>query len=169
VKVIEKSELTRELMSQFKRLHHLFHQDMHLSLETNLNASSLFVLMKLHRAKRNGIESFRVSALADLLGVSVPAVTQSITALEKSGLVRRDMDPGDRRAILVSITPEGEAALLPAMRRLEDHFSRLIEHLGEEDAVRLCGYLAETERFFTEMLSDAEPGSAPDGDKPRER
>ena len=167
--MIEKSELTRDLMSQFKRLHHLFHQDMHLSLETNLNASSLFVLMKLHRAKRNGIESFRVTALADMLGVSVPAVTQSITALEKGGLVRRDMDPGDRRAILVSLTPEGETVLLPAMRRLEEHFSGLIDHLGEEDAVRFCGYLTETERYFTEMLNDAETGAAPNGDKPRER
>jgi len=167
--VIEKSELTRELMTQFKHLHHLFHQDMHLSLETNLNASSLFVLMKLHRAKRNGIESFRVTALADLLGVSVPAVTQSITALEKSGFVRRDMDPGDRRAILVSLTPEGESVLLPALRRVEDHFSGLIGHLGEEDAVRFCGYLAETERYFTEMLKDEETRDAPDGDKPRER
>lgn len=161
---MEENDLARELMSGFKRLHHILHQDMHRSLETKLSVSSLFVLMRLHRAIRKGIDSLRVSELADYLGVSGSAVTQIITALEKDRLIRREMDPEDRRAIRVFLTKEGETVLSPAMRRIESHFTGLIGHLGEKDATQFLGYLGETERFFIETLGTGDACCA-DGNK----
>src|SRR6267154_357244 len=47
--------------------------------------------------------------LGDLLVVDRSNVTGLLDRLEKSGLVRRDDHPGDRRVYRVSITPAGRA------------------------------------------------------------
>jgi DNA-binding MarR family transcriptional regulator len=49
----------------------------------------------------------RVSELADRLGVSQPAATQTVDRLSADGLVVRTADPTDRRAVLVSATGTG--------------------------------------------------------------
>ena len=53
----------------------------------------------------------RLTVLAVREGVSQPAMTQLITRLEDSGLVRRAADPTDGRVVLVAITDEGRATL----------------------------------------------------------
>lgn len=49
--------------------------------------------------------------LADAAGVSSPSATRMIDALAARGLVSRVMDPTDRRAVLISLTPAGRDAL----------------------------------------------------------
>lgn len=53
----------------------------------------------------------RLTQLAQRLGVSLPTAAQTVATLEQQGFVCRERDPHDRRAVLVAITPEGEAAL----------------------------------------------------------
>jgi len=77
--------------------------------------------------ERNGPR--RSSEIAEVFGQSPRTVTEAIDALEREGLVRRDPDPEDRRAKLVSVTPEGQAAAAktePLRRQLiEQVFGRL--------------------------------------------
>ena len=47
----------------------------------------------------------RVCVLAGHLGVRQPTVTDSVIALERKGLVRRQADPADARATIVKVTP----------------------------------------------------------------
>lgn len=47
--------------------------------------------------------------LADMAGVTRATMTGLIDTLEKDGYVRREPDPRDRRAMLVHLTPKGEA------------------------------------------------------------
>ncbi len=49
----------------------------------------------------------RMARLADLLGLSPSATTRLVDRLEECGWVRREVPPGDRRAINVQITSEG--------------------------------------------------------------
>ena len=49
----------------------------------------------------------RPSAMAELLAVRKPTITDSVAALERKDLVRRDADPVDARAQLVSLTGRG--------------------------------------------------------------
>jgi DNA-binding MarR family transcriptional regulator len=53
----------------------------------------------------------RVTELAELEGLAQPTTTILIKRLERSGWVARHRDPGDGRAVLVSLTADGERAL----------------------------------------------------------
>src|SRR6202034_4695574 len=53
----------------------------------------------------------RLTVLAAREGVTQPAMTQLISRLEESGLVRREASPEDGRVVLVVITDEGRAVL----------------------------------------------------------
>jgi DNA-binding MarR family transcriptional regulator len=59
----------------------------------------------------------RLTALAAAEGTTQPAMTGMVARLEAQGLVRRDGDPDDGRAVLLSLTPAG--ADLLARRRAE--------------------------------------------------
>lgn len=52
----------------------------------------------------------RMSTLAAWQGVDRSTMTTAVRRLEKAGLVARDTDPADRRAIVVCATPAGHAA-----------------------------------------------------------
>lgn len=57
----------------------------------------------------------RLGDLAAREGVAPPTLTRIVAALEESGLVVRQTDPDDRRAVLVAATDEG-AALTAGVR-----------------------------------------------------
>jgi DNA-binding MarR family transcriptional regulator len=60
----------------------------------------------------------RVRVLAGHLGVRQPTVTDSVIALERKGLVRRQADPADARATIVKVTPDAvarPAAAVPSL------------------------------------------------------
>jgi DNA-binding MarR family transcriptional regulator len=53
----------------------------------------------------------RCSGLAAQAGVDVSVASRQVSALERSGYVRRRPDPFDGRATLISLSPAGAAAL----------------------------------------------------------
>src|SRR6476620_8696923 len=59
----------------------------------------------------------RVGEIARNLGVKVPSATEQIIKLERAGLVRREADPADSRAVRVTLTREGHAAVGSANER----------------------------------------------------
>src|ERR1700722_10356984 len=54
-------------------------------------------------------EPLRMTELADRLGIVPRSLTTVVDALEDAGLVRREIDPRNRRAILLHLTDEGAA------------------------------------------------------------
>jgi MarR family transcriptional regulator for hemolysin len=65
-----------------------------------------------HAARAGAI---RQNALAEKMGVEPMTLSGFIDRLEAMGLLRRSVDPADRRARLVELTPAGEV-LLPRVR-----------------------------------------------------
>ncbi len=53
----------------------------------------------------------RMSSIAERLGVEMPSATTMIGRLVAKGLVERMQDPGDRRAVVCSLTPAGRDAV----------------------------------------------------------
>jgi DNA-binding MarR family transcriptional regulator len=83
----------------------------------------------------------RLTVLAAREGVTQPAMTQLISRLEESGLVRREASPEDGRVVLVVITDEGRAML--ARRRVgrTERLAGIIARLGPEQRTALAGAL----------------------------
>ena len=90
-----------------------------------------------------GNSELQVGELARCLGVSPAASSKNLDRLEELGLVVRETSTEDRRATLLSASPEG--------RRLVDEFERLkasrlapvIEELGEERTEAFCDLLRD--------------------------
>lgn len=97
-----------------------------------------------------------VSELAQLRGVSLPTMSNSVTALIRRGWARRRPSTDDRRVLIVEATPEGRAAVERIGRAAERRLARLLAPLDRAAARRLHEGLAVLRTVF----SDA-PGCAP--------
>jgi DNA-binding MarR family transcriptional regulator len=76
---------------------------------------SMATASALARLERGG--PLRLTELAVVEGVSQPAMTQLVGRLERDGLAARAVVPGDRRGVVVSVTPAGRE--LAGRRRTE--------------------------------------------------
>lgn len=72
-----------------------------LDAEAELSTAQLSVLNMLTDGGQ------RVSAIAANLGVKVPSATEAIKRLESAGLLSRNSDPEDSRAVVVQLTGAG--------------------------------------------------------------
>jgi DNA-binding MarR family transcriptional regulator len=87
-----------------------------------------------------------MSELALAAGVAPPTATRMLDGLVRDGRVVRRASDKDRRAVLVSLTDEGRAAVKAAARRVEQARARVSDQLTpaeQEQAVRLLHRLAE--------------------------
>ena len=95
-------------------------------------------------ATLSGIERLgpqRLTVLAAREGVTQPAMTQLISRLEESGLVRRGASPEDGRVVLVVITDEGRAVLARRRSVRSERMAAIIAQLGPEHRAALASAL----------------------------
>jgi len=89
--------------------------------------------------ERNGPS--RLTLLAAREGVTQPAMTQLISRLEDSGLVRRAADPADGRVVLVTLTEEGRASLARRRADRADRLALILAQLSAEHRAALAAVL----------------------------
>ncbi|HEV3022034.1 MAG TPA: MarR family transcriptional regulator [Pirellulales bacterium] len=89
-----------------------------------------------------------LTELAALQGVSLPTMSNSITAMVRRGWVRRTPPQKDRRVVLIEVTPNGRAALERVGRSAEGHLSELLTPLDGEARRRLHAGLAVLRKVF---------------------
>jgi DNA-binding MarR family transcriptional regulator len=95
------------IVTRIHDIHRLLHRSWVASLaQAGLTYEEYKVLISLHN---NGQRSH--GALSRDLMVSTGAMTNRLDKLEAAGLVRRERDPGDRRGVLLELTPEGRKRL----------------------------------------------------------
>jgi DNA-binding MarR family transcriptional regulator len=94
-------------------LRHSIYLVRRLDADGELSAAQLSTLKMLLDTPDGSDEAsgVRVGEIARNLGVKVPSATEQIIKLERAGLVRRETDPADSRAVRVRLTPEGHAAV----------------------------------------------------------
>jgi DNA-binding MarR family transcriptional regulator len=80
------------------------------------------------------------------LGVDRTTMVALVDELEAKGLVRREVDPGDRRKRLVKLTGEGHKVLLAGAEVTERAEELFLEPLAGADAGRLRAALATVVR-----------------------
>lgn len=80
-------------------------------------------------------DGLRPSELARIEGVAAPSATRMVAELENRGLVARETDPEDGRAVLVRGTAAGAKALRDAR---EERAARLMELIGADETLDLA-------------------------------
>jgi DNA-binding MarR family transcriptional regulator len=83
----------------------------------------------------------RLTLLAAREGVSQPAMTQLISRLEESGLVRREPSPDDGRVVLVAITELGQATLARRRSARAERLAGIIAQLSPDHRAALAAAL----------------------------
>jgi len=73
---------------------------------TDLSARQLVVLLKVYLEPDM---QHTVRGLAEAMNVSKPAITRAIDRLEADGLATREVDPTDRRSVILKRTTAGSA------------------------------------------------------------
>jgi DNA-binding MarR family transcriptional regulator len=97
------------------------------------------VLTSLSLRKEGKVSS--PGALARDLELSSGAVTSRLDRLESLGFIRRLPDPGDRRGVLVELTPEGRAA-----------WEQAIEVQGRKEAFFASALSKQEQRELNDLL-----------------
>ena len=97
---------------------------------------SLTAVSTLSALERRG--PHRISELAALQGVAQPSMTVLVGSLEQAGLVTRRPDPSDGRAVLVSLTPQGEEFLAGRRRAGAERLSEIVGRLTAAEADALA-------------------------------
>jgi len=108
-------------------------------VDYNLTPEDWGVLTSLSLRKPGKLSS--PGALARDLELSSGAVTSRLDRLESEGFLRRLPDPGDRRGVLVELTPEGRAA-----------WESAIEVQGRKEAFFASALTSEEQRQLNALL-----------------
>src|SRR5688500_7563265 len=115
--------LTRELEGELEATH-------------GLGISALELLSRLARADDH---MMRLSALADVSGLSLSRVSRIVDGLERRGLVERRADAADSRAKNAWLTPAGLELLRAALKTHFDGVERVFfDRIAEEDVETLA-------------------------------
>ena len=127
-------ELQNELVQAMFRLKKMMNRG--LGRDTNnINITmSEFILMR--EVAENTKDVYNPSALTEVreyLSVSKDAVSQMLNSLEKRGYILREIDPNNRRNIIVILTDEGRTAFEKRNQEFYDRFEMVIRGIGEKD------------------------------------
>ena len=123
-------DLAAALTTDLEGIFRLFR---YLSLASGLSMTAAATLSAIER-----LGPQRLTVLAAREGVTQPAMTQLISRLEESGLVRREASPEDGRVVLVVITDEGRAVLARRRSVRSDRMAAIIAQLDPEHRAALA-------------------------------
>jgi DNA-binding MarR family transcriptional regulator len=94
----------------------------------------------------------RVGDLAAIEGVSMPAVSRTLTGLEKLGLAARRRDPTDARVVLAQATAKGKRLMEQGRRRRLEIVCELLARLDRREV----GAVAAVGALLPKMVSNGQ-------------
>lgn len=115
---------------------------------TGLNSAAIHLMRRLRRADESlGVTPARlsalsvlvfggprsISALADAEQVTGPTMSRIVAALVDAGLVERQPDPDDARAVILTATPAGRSLMERGRRQRVERLVRDLEGLADQE------------------------------------
>jgi DNA-binding MarR family transcriptional regulator len=105
--------------------------------------------------------------LAELSGLTTGAITGVLDRLERAGIARREVDPSDRRRVIVRLLPGRRAEIAAIYRPFDDAIAEVLAAytVGERGAIDQ--FLAQAQRIFeqeTHRLRVVAHGGGLEGD-----
>lgn len=147
-----RTEAIRAMVMAIKRLDQLIEDEL---VDTGVTHGQYKALMCV---KNYGVTGTQMHAIAGFLGVTPRNVTGLVDGLEAAGLVERVPDPADRRATIVRVTAEGDAAAMRSRRVHQAVVNKVMGILTEQEKLQL-------RHLSTKLLHAVEEVSAGDGRK----
>jgi len=80
-----------------------------------------------------GADGLGVGDLAAMAIMTQPRMTKVLDRMERQGLVGRHADDGDRRRVLIHLTPAGRKRAAPVLRAAKAHEARLLAPFTAEE------------------------------------
>lgn len=114
-------------------------------IQKQINASMQGEMFVLQYLAHQGHE-MSPSEISDAMQVSTARVAATLNSLEDKGRITRQIDPDDRRRILVGLTSAGSQEAEEHSAMVLGNVAEILRGLGEQDAqefVRIIGRLAE--------------------------
>src|SRR5215510_3686300 len=90
-----------------------------------------------------------LTELAALQGVSLPTMSNSVSALVDRGWAKRTAPTRDRRVVIIEVTATGKAAVERVGRCAETHLAEVLAPLDAGSRKRLQGGLGVLRKVFT--------------------
>ena len=125
-------------------------------LENMILSNKSELIVKLSKAIHGELYALQIVAMHDSnitpgdisreAGISPARIAAELNSLENKGFITRKIDPGNRRRILVCLTPEGVKSAAEHHREALEAANMLLEQLGEQDSreyIRIIGKLGD--------------------------
>src|SRR5689334_15944047 len=131
-------DVGRAVVRVLPRLIRVLAAEMHRAPHTrDLTLPQFRVLARLNE------RDYRAAELADTLEVGRPTLTTTVDGLERRGLVRRMREvPGDRRGVLLQLTPAGQTLYRVLQERAEVSVAALLAEATSSERTALGTGLA---------------------------
>ena len=92
--------------------------------------------------------------LKQMTGIGASGVTNLMNALERKGLIRREMNPKDRRSVIVTISESGQMLIQPQQERILSFTQELLFRMGEKDTEELLRILEKMSMISEELYAE---------------
>lgn len=99
--------------------------------------------------------SMRMGQIAGQLGSTLSAASTIVDRLVNKGLVARNLDPGDRRAVVCELTAQGHEAVAGVWRIGRIRIDQVLERLDSEELETVVGALELLSRTVDDNLQSA--------------
>ncbi len=116
--------------------------------------SEIKVLFCIKKGVKPGTPEMKVSEISKLLHVTSPTITQLLKGLEAHGLIERNINPLDRRAVGIKLTEKGEMVTRQAADAFSASLNGLIAYLGEEQSNQLAELLARVYDYYSTQAAN---------------
>ncbi len=100
----------------------------------NINRTNKGELFVLHFLSARNTEALP-SELSAALQSSSARISALLGALEKKGEIKREIDPEDRRNILVTITAAGRGRIKTELKEIHGFMAQIFTEMGEADTI----------------------------------
>jgi len=121
--------------------------------------------MRCHRGSDLSVPQFRtlafldrnagasLSALAEFLGLSLPATSRLVEGLVRKNLVARRIPPGNRRLVALSISGRGQRTVGAARRATERRLAEVVASLPSDERAAIRRSLRALRREFQSVAT----------------
>ena len=107
------------------------------------------------------VEGRSLGDLADVLSVSAPTMSKTISTLEARKWVARQKSETDGRVVMVGLTPEGRSTLHKAEEYMVRRIAEALDALSDEERARLSSGLEILGDVFSRVPSGTESARTP--------